>query len=398
MTRKIIHIYTRSYISYFPDPDSPYYYLAGWASLQAKEVKKKWPEVTQEIWRLEKEVSEVKEKTVEGVVCKLYPAGKYHIKYDYFPFRFIRDLIYEAKENQVIFNLHFQHSIRSIILLYILRNAPVVLHHHGGVPFRHKKRKSFFKRIVNYFLSLIEEHFLKKVDFFSVISNVEKEYLENYAKSKNVTVEQGRKYFEDIQPVDKVVAREKLNIPDKAKVLIYVGHYYKLKGVDVLLSVFNELKTEDSSFELIMIGGLDNSENDLYSEVKKTNVFDFGRVDNDQMPLYYSAADVYIFYSENQGLVNYGGIGTAPVEAMACNVPIVSKQLIHYSGNDLSKIGEIPESRDDLKEKILKVIANKEQYNPRETARKYYDFGNIIEGNIKEYKKIFCQYYPRITS
>ena len=119
--RKIIHIYTRNYNSYFPKPDDPKYYLAGWASLQAKELKKKWPVVDQEIWRLEKEVSEIQTKTVNNVLCKLFPAKNRHFKFGIFPLTFMRALKKEAAINQVIFDIHFQHCITSIFLLFLLR-------------------------------------------------------------------------------------------------------------------------------------------------------------------------------------------------------------------------------------------------------------------------------------
>lgn len=393
--RKIIHIYSRNYNTYFPEPGDPKYYLAGWAALQAKELKKKWPSVVQEIWRLEREVSEVQNVTVDNVLCKLFPSENRHFKYGLFPRSFIHALKKEAATNQVIVDIHFQHCLASIFLLFLLRKRPVVLHHHGSIPFRYRKKKNVLKTVINRCLSNIEERLLKCVDFCAVVSFTEKRYLEKYAALKHVVVEHGRKYFKELIPVERSFARKKLNIPLNSKVLIYVGHYYKLKGVDDLLEVFKELKAEDPLFELIMIGGQEGGENDLYKDVKQTNVLDFGRVPNDQLDIFYSASDVYILFIDDTNFRSYGGIGTACIEAMAYNIPVVSTQLIHYPGNNAGKIGEIPLNRNDLKVKILKAIKNKDKYSPRKTAKTVWDFDIILKKNVQEYKKIYESYYEQ---
>lgn len=167
MKKKIIHIYTRSYSSHFPKKNDPNYYFAGWASLQAKEIKKRYPDVEQEIWRLEKETLKIDSKKINGVACKVFPAKNKHINYGIPTRSLVRAIKNEIKNNQVIFDFHFQHSIYSISLLFLVRNAPAVIHHHGNIPFRDRAKatNSWLKKIVFFILSKMEEIFLKKIDF-----------------------------------------------------------------------------------------------------------------------------------------------------------------------------------------------------------------------------------------
>ncbi|GIS83162.1 MAG: hypothetical protein CM1200mP15_17940 [Dehalococcoidia bacterium] len=53
-----------------------------------------------------------------------------------------------------------------------------------------------------------------------------------------------------------------------------------------------------------------------------SNIFDFvGRVDQDELPMYYSAADVCVVPSF------YESFGLAALESMACGTPVVASRV-----------------------------------------------------------------------
>lgn len=388
--QKVIHLYNRSQSTPFPPKRSAYYYLAGWASLQARECVKYDQEIKHEVWRPEPESHKTESRVVEGITCRLFPvtASKRLLK---IPHLMIKELKKECQKNQVIINLHNLHNLDTMWLIFLFKNTPIFIHHHGSIPWRYKTSKGWGKSFSKKGLALVDEHVLKWVDHFSVISITEKQYIEKYTKSKNVVLEQGRKYYDKWAPLDREVARKKLGIPSHFKILMYVGYYYRLKGVDVLLEAFNKLKSE-FDIGLLMVGGRRNDE--LYQDVRRTKgVMDYGRIPNDELKLYYSAADLYVLYSGDENLTYFGGFGTSPIEAMACNLPVVSTQLIHFPGNGRRMVGEIPENSDDLYFKIKKVLQNPSQYKPREVSHNYYDFSSIIKRNINTYKRLFERYY-----
>jgi glycosyltransferase involved in cell wall biosynthesis len=239
-------------------------------------------------------------------------------------------------------------------------------------------------------LAWVDRKVLSWVDHFSVIAKTEKEYLAQVVGENRVVLEQGRKHFKEWQPLDKNKARKKLGIDSKKKVLMYIGSYYKLKGVDHLIEAFQVLKKK-YEIELLVIGGL--PQDPLYEDLKNSGAIDYGRIPNDQLIWYFSAADIYCAPAIEGAWIKYGGLSTSIIEALACNVPVVSKQLLNFPKEEWKKVGEVPESPEDVIPSIEKILKYPGKYSPRETAKKYYDFEPILKGNINVYDRLFSKYY-----
>lgn len=389
-TQKIIHIYCRAYDSHFPSKDSPYYYLAGWSSLQARSTIRYTDKYTVEIWRSEKEITTVVDKEIEGVKCRLFPLSNQGIK-NILPITLLRELYREANTNCILINLHQIHNRNSYIIAYLFRNFPIVSHHHGEVPPIYRKATKLLHATVHNVKFILEKMVLKWIDCFSVISKVEKEYLEKIVDSDRIILEAGRVLFNGWKPIDKKEARAKLGIAENKKVIMYVGKYYKLKGVDVLLEIYENLKRK-YNLELILIGG--SSSDPLYRSVKLAGARDFGRLPHHELPLYYSAADVYLAPALEGTWVSFGGLSTAVIEALACNIPVVTTQLIHFPTNEWRKVGQIPKDRDDVVKCVSEILENPSSYrNCRSIAKKYYDLEKISRRTIKIYDMLFDKYY-----
>jgi len=393
MENKIIHWTYRSYKASFASKGDPYFYLGGWATLQAKGVARFIDEIKQEVWRPEYEVDKKETGYVDNIKGKLFPQGQFGRKYHLNPVSLLKELRRECKKNKVVINLHCMHDPGSQMIIFLCRKYPIVVHHHGSIPFRYRQlNKNILKKLLNRILIRIDEYLLKKVDYFSVISKIEKEYLLNFIDPEKIKLEQGRKYFKEWQPIEKKVARKKIGIDVHKKVIIYIGYYYELKGLDNLLAAFDELKKKYDT-ELILIGG--RPTDPLYDQVISSGAIEYGRIPNTELIFYYSASDVYVFYSEDENLVKYGGLGTSPIEAMACDVPVVSSQLIHFPENEWNKVGEIPKNREDMITCIEKIFEKPENYSPRKTSKKYYDFEKILNSNISVYKNLIKKYYEQ---
>lgn len=110
-------------------------------------------------------------------------------------------------------------------------------------------------------------------------------------------------------PRDKQEARKKLGLPEDAFIVSFVGHFIARKGLDKLIPA-----VEKASVKMICAGKgpIDpRGENCLFA----------GTVGHEELPWFYSASDVFVLPTLNEGCCN------AIVEALACGLPIVSSDL-----------------------------------------------------------------------
>ena len=125
------------------------------------------------------------------------------------------------------------------------------------------------------------------------------------------------------RPLDQQEVRDKLGLNGE-KVLLYVGRIEPLKGLELLLHAAAQLQTCEQIRVLVVGGGAGrDQEIDRLRELAKSldvdKIFDFdGRGDQQDLPLYYNAADVCVVPSF------YESFGLAALESMACGTPVVA--------------------------------------------------------------------------
>ena len=128
------------------------------------------------------------------------------------------------------------------------------------------------------------------------------------------------------QPLNQEESRERLGI-NGDKVLLFVGRIESLKGLDLLVHTAAQMETRQG-MRVLVVGGDDGKEGEaarvrqLVQDLEMDEIFDFvGRVDQEDMPLYYSAADVCVVPSF------YESFGLAALESMACGTPVVASRV-----------------------------------------------------------------------
>jgi teichuronic acid biosynthesis glycosyltransferase TuaC len=112
----------------------------------------------------------------------------------------------------------------------------------------------------------------------------------------------------------KLASREKLNLPKDAFIVSFVGHFIERKGISILVDSINQL---DDVFGIFAGSGplVPTGERVLFAD----------RVSHDDLPYFYSASDIFVLPTLNEGCSN------AIIEALSCEIPVISS---NYSFND----------------------------------------------------------------
>lgn len=133
---------------------------------------------------------------------------------------------------------------------------------------------------------------------------------------------------ERFRPRDPAAARRRLDIPQDARVVLFVGNLEPRKAVDVLLQATARLRTERGDGPLLAIvgtgasAGADDQEPRLRAlgaalHLESSTRF-VGRVSDDVLLDWYAAADVFALPSRSEAQ------GIAALEAMSSGLPVVA--------------------------------------------------------------------------
>lgn len=190
-----------------------------------------------------------------------------------------------------------------------------------------------------------------------------------------------------------VVCTSKKN--SNRKTLLFVGRIHPIKGLKYLVNALCILKNKCGiKLDLLIIGDGEYKKN-LVSLVSKYNlnnqVFFLGSIDNNEIPLYYEKADIFVLPSLEEGMPN------AILEAMASGVPIVAANVMGINDILTDNINALLFKKADhldLANKICFLAENKENadqlaLNALKLVKSKYDNQKIFEMELDLIKK-FC--------
>ena len=260
------------------------------------------------------------------------------------------------------------------------------------------------KRAVNYlenesdFRIENELDLIKKSDAIVVPTHQEKENLIlNYKSDNNIYIVSPGVDLEKFKSKNKFESREKLGLSQTTKILLSVGRLEPIKGYDVLINALSFLNiSDDFDVRLLIIGGDSKSQNELerLNSLKLkhglSNQVNFlGAIDHDKLPIYLSAADVFVMPSA------YETFGIAALEASACNLPVIApqvgglKSVVKHGQTGFLSVNKSPESLMHYLEILLKNKPLRELFgvNSRLHAMNY-SWGKSSEDLISVFEDV----------
>jgi glycosyltransferase involved in cell wall biosynthesis len=163
--------------------------------------------------------------------------------------------------------------------------------------------------------------------------------------------------LDSFRPGDQQAARRALALPPAGPLCLYLGRIDREKNLEFLLDAFARVAAERPAARLVLVGR-GTREARLRRHAERVGLGDrvhfAGGVAPDVAPLYYQAADVFLFASttETQGL--------AVLEAMAAGRPVVA---VRASGVEETVVDGVtgllvPEDLDVFAAAVLQVLAD----------------------------------------
>jgi len=194
--------------------------------------------------------------------------------------------------------------------------------------------------------------------------------------------------------IDKESARHSLGL-NGHKILLFVGRIDPLKGIDSLLTALPRLDTKQN-LKLLVIGGDEDSKPEverLQRLSRSLHIQDAvtfaGIVEQSELPLYYSAADICVIPSY------YESFGLVALESLACGTPIVAtkvgciESVVNQGQNGCMVVDNAPlRLADGIAELLAKQEARMESADPIRASVNRFSWSNIAEAIIPEYRSV----------
>jgi glycosyltransferase involved in cell wall biosynthesis len=214
----------------------------------------------------------------------------------------------------------FLNAITGTIVISILREKKLV------VTFHHSNTKEFLKKHKN-----IVEFVLRKADKLILVSDQQKKaFGDTFPNLANVQVISNGYDPSSFKPLNTVLARRKLNLPEKAFIIVNIANLEEYKGQKYLIKSMKCVLASCHNVMLYVVGK-GSLMADLQSLIQKCSCNDSiimvgGNKPLIEIPLWMNACDIFVLPSLSEG---------TPIvmfEALGCGKPFVG-----------TNVGGIPE-------------------------------------------------------
>lgn len=391
---KVIHILSHSLSQYKLGVDVRFY-EGDWHVRFAKEILKQTNKYENECWRPERTLKEIYIREGKGMTYRIFPS--FYLKGLEWSMPLLKELRKIKEEQDILIHLHGIYNPLANLISYFLRDVPIVGQSLGDVPWLIRYRRSRYPlRSLHLLKYPFERKLIKNIDHYFVFSEDVKDYLSRLVGADRVEIQPVGADFGRFKPLSKSEAREKLSLDHHKKYILYVGRLDKEKGLDYLMTAFQQILGEYPETMFLLVGeGPYKSDLCLLAERLKVKemVRLMGYVDERWLPLLYNAADVFVLPSFREGSP------VTVVEALACGIPAIATEVgtvrdIFDSFESGTLIAV--KSSEAIYEAISQVFQHQDTHHVnREKAIKRYDSGSIARHTIAIYDGLSQQYYGR---
>lgn len=230
-------------------------------------------------------------------------------------------------------------SFAKFAAIYTLLKNPDVIYSRDALPlfFLNFFRKNIFWEAHRGEFNFMIGRLLKKCRGIVAITRGLKDfYLKNGADAKKILVAPDGVDLKEFNiDISKEKARERLNLPQDKKIILYTGHLYDWKGAVTLLKVAQQFSVSDFQFSdkllFVFVGGMEKDIKSFKVQALSfglNNVLFVGHRPHQEMPFWLKAADVLVL--PNSAKEKISEFYTSPMkmfEYMASGRPIVASDL-----------------------------------------------------------------------
>lgn len=228
-------------------------------------------------------------------------------------FSFVRRLRNMWKNFDVIHIHGYGRLVCNHALWFLKNKKPIIFTAHG---FHHTKRNLLFKRLYDLTIA-------KTLKYASICTALTQEEIPYYIKlgvdpNKIIVIPNGLDYKIFSRSFDKRKIRkikQKYGIENKP-ILLYVGRIHKSKGLQYILEAIKHL-----DIQFLVIGKDAGYKAKFKMQIDKLKIKNkvklLGVINDEELPIIYRLADVFILFSEHEGF------GIALIEAMAAGRPVI---------------------------------------------------------------------------
>ncbi len=236
---------------------------------------------------------------------------------------------------------------------------------------------------------------LQNADHIITISEFSKSEISrftNYAENKITVIYPGVDPSHYYQNKNRTIL-DHYKIPPGNKVILFVGSEEPRKNISLLVKGLYHLKKALPNTTLLKVGGsqMGGDRQTLLRLIRHFGLDDdvkfTGQVPEEDLPLFYNAADLFVFPSL------YEGFGLPPLEAMACGCPVIcsnSTSLPEVVGD--AAILCNPYDERELAEKMLRALNDEDlqkQLIAQGAARaKNFSWDNAAKSTQHVYKSL----------
>jgi D-inositol-3-phosphate glycosyltransferase len=190
-------------------------------------------------------------------------------------------------------------------------------------------------------------------------------------------------------PMEKNEARRHIHADPKHKIVLYVGRVEPLKGLDSLLYAIKIL-TKQYPKETVCLWIVGDKSPRALANIQQTlslstNVRFVGWQKQTELPYYYNGADVVVMPS------HYESFGLSALEALGCNVPVITTNVTGISNLMSDEYASIITSVNNpllLASQIQKVLTNTSAVKQTKIIISKHQWSNVAARMLSVYKSV----------